>query len=91
MAIIVTPKGWAIEFETRTDHKTENSFINEIADTYTSVLQSLIQTIQTAQSDNDILNTPDYYTLLLLENMQPTFENAKAMFAAMQPNKKETI
>lgn len=79
MAIIVTPKGWAIEFE---PVKSETKALNALqyADEYTSVLQSLVQTIKTAQSNSELTESPDYYTLLLLENMLPDIENAKAMF-----------
>jgi hypothetical protein len=78
MAIIVTPKGWAIEFEPASAHKKPTA--KDMADEYSAVIKSLLNTLQVAQSCNETPETPDYYSFLLLENMLPDFVNAKAMF-----------
>lgn len=81
MAIITTPKGWAIEFAPVSAHKTPTA--KDLADDYAMTLKSVMTTIQVAQSNKDFLESPDYYTMVLLENMLPDYNNAVAMFEAL--------
>lgn len=82
MAIIVTPKGWAIEFETILN---PNAAL--LADEYTGTLKGLIETIQAAQENDGYTEAPNYYTLNILSEMLPTTENAEAMFEKLLKRK----
>ncbi|MBS1776911.1 MAG: hypothetical protein JSS64_11600 [Bacteroidetes bacterium] len=82
MAIIVTPKGWAIEFPTYTEEKTAIRLAND----YTQTLQGLVSTIQATKLSEDATGEPNYYTLQLLSEMLPTIDDAKVMFQALLNN-----
>lgn len=79
MAIIITPKGWAIELEPVHAGNGQPDAAT-CAGHYEATVKSLLNTIQVAQSESEFLETPDYYSFALLEAMLPTYENAKAMF-----------
>lgn len=80
MAIIITPKGWAIEFENDYSHKDTESKARDLASEYETTLNSLLTTMHTAQSNEGFKGVPDYYTFQLLEAMLPTGEDATAFF-----------
>jgi len=82
MSIIRTPKGWAIEMQPITCR--EKLTAADRADHYTAVLSALVQTIHTANDNKDFTNMPEYPVYELLESMLPTFENARAMFEALE-------
>lgn len=84
MAIIVTPKGWAIEFETPDWQK--NSKLDYIAanqaDWYVNVLNGLLEVVRIANDDTKTYagSEINYWVFGLIEKMLPTGEDAKAFF-----------
>lgn len=74
MAIISTPKGWAIEFELNPDCSSY-----DFANQYYEFTNGLIDTVQEAIMNKDTTEKPVYYTLQILRALLPSFEQSQLM------------